>query len=528
MSLRHPLTIAAAAAALFAAAFVGAPLAAMFLDTVRGAAGFSLAPWREILADPVDRVQLAHSLQLGLLATAVAVLFGGAHAWLTCATDLPGRAIIGPLGVLPLAIPPVVLAMSYADFTDSRGVLACALLLGLANAPFVAVLTARGLRSIDGRAYEAAELAAGRGRADGMLLRAILPELAAGALFAFIFVVSEHGVPEFLTVKGKEWHTYAEGVFSRWSRRVAGADAAALGSPAVAAIPLVLLIAASLALALKLRGSATVEGDFAPLPARPLGRLRYAALLVPAVYLGATVGVPLYVMGAWSAGSTRADGGLSAARSLESFRLAVREAGGDLSYTLLLGAGAAAITLAVALPVAWLAARRRGWIDHLAVLPLAVPAILLGIGLVKAFNRAEFGDFYDGPVLLACAYAARFLPLAVLALSAQARRIPREVDDAARLAEGSALRRGLRIQGPLLAPAAWSAACALFLLCLRELDLAVVLPAGNGTIVRRLSNIVHFGGEELGGALALLLLLLALLAPLFTVLLTGRRLRSLS
>ena len=66
------------------------------------------------------------------------------------------------------------------------------------------------------------------------------------------------------------------------------------------------------------------------------------------------------------------------------------------------------------------------------------------------------------------------------------------------------------------------------MLCLRELDLAVVLPAGNGTVVRRLSNIVHFGGEEMGGALAILLLLAALLAPFFTILLTGRAMRSLS
>ena len=53
----------------------------------------------------------------------------------------------------------------------------------------------------------------------------------------------------------------------------------------------------------------------------------------------------------------------------------------------------------------------------------------------------------------------------------------------------------------------WSAACLVFVLALRELDLAVVLPAGNGTVVRRLSNIVHFGGEDTGGALALMLLL---------------------
>jgi hypothetical protein len=67
-----------------------------------------------------------------------------------------------------------------------------------------------------------------------------------------------------------------------------------------------------------------------------------------------------------------------------------------------------------------------------------------------------------------------------------------------------------------------------FILALRELDVAVVLPAGNGTVVRRLSNVVHFGGENMGGALALMLLFVAATVPTLTILLTGRKLRSLS
>jgi hypothetical protein len=46
--------------------------------------------------------------------------------------------------------------------------------------------------------------------------------------------------------------------------------------------------------------------------------------------------------------------------------------------------------------------------------------------------------------------------------------------------------------------------------------------------VRRLSNIVHFGGEDAGGALALMLLVAVTSLPILTVLLTGRKLRPLS
>ena len=68
----------------------------------------------------------------------------------------------------------------------------------------------------------------------------------------------------------------------------------------------------------------------------------------------------------------------------------------------------------------------------------------------------------------------------------------------------------------------------IFVLALRELDLAVVLPAANATAVRRLANAVHFQHEDWSGGIALLLLSLAVLLPLLPSLLAGRRLSSLS
>ena len=129
---------------------------------------------------------------------------------------------------------------------------------------------------------------------------------------------------------------------------------------------------------------------------------------------------------------------------------------------------------------------------------------------------------------MVAAYAARFLPFAVLPLSQAIRRVSPELEEAARFADRGPLARALHVQLPLLLPAIWSTACLIFILALRELDVAVVLPSGNGTVVRRLSNVVHFGGEDMGGALALMLLLAAVLGPLATWVLTGKRLRSLS
>lgn len=432
-------------------------------------------------------------------------------------------------------MPPILVAMGFADLADVAGFVPCALLLGIAHAPFVAVLTARGLRAIDGRAYEAAWLARGRAAAERMLARMVLPEIAAGSLLAFVFAISEHGVPEFLTVKGKNWHTYAEGVFADWKRRATGVSHEDIAAPIVASLPLVAVIAIALALVLRLRAHANPRGDLRPLPLRPLGRWRLAALLWPALYLGAGVGVPVVVMGRWAAGSTDLTRPMSLDVLRSSFRSAFVEAHDNLTFTIVVALATAALIIAVAMPLARLAARRCGAIDHLSALPLAVPAILLAIGFVHVFNnpiavRAYdlVGDFYDSSGIVVAAYAARFLPFGVLTLSSEHRRIPRAVEEAAALTGRGPWAQALRIRWPLLLPAAWSAGCLVFVLALRELDVAVVLPAGNDAVVRRLSNIVHFGGENMGGGLALVLLGIAVLVPVLTLLVTGRKLRPLS
>lgn len=528
---RLPIGIALA----FLVAFVGLPLAALLWESVDTPSGFGFSAWSSMLSDPIDRAQLGYSVALALASTAVATLLGFGFAWLTFRTDLPGARMLAPLGIAPLAVPPILVAMGFADLFDAAGFLPCALLLGVSYSPFVAVLTARGLRSVDGRAYEAAWLARGRGAAERMLLRLVAAEIAAGALLAFIFAISEHGVPEFLTVKGKTWHTYAEGIFANWKRRATGVSHEDITAPIVSAVPLVLIVTIALVLALRLRAHSNLRSDTRPLPRRELGAWRFPALLWPMLYLGAGLGVPVVVMGLWAAGSTDLTQPMSLEVLRSSFRVAFTEAQDNMLFTLGVAIATAWVLVVVAVPLARLAARRAGAIDHICVVPLAVPAILLGIGFVRVFNSPmavevydTTGDFYDSPAIVVAAYATRFLPFGVLTLSSFVRRVPPSVEDAAVLTGRGRVARALRIHGPMMLPAAWSAASLVFVLALRELDLAVVLPAGNQAVVRRLSNVVHFGGEDMGGALALTLLATAILLPVLSILVTGRKLRPLS
>ncbi|MBX3461644.1 MAG: iron ABC transporter permease [Planctomycetes bacterium] len=521
------------AALLFLATFVLLPLGGLVVATVRGPDGWTLAAWAALADDRNALVQLAASLQLGLAATTVSLLLGGLHAWVTVGRDLPGGGWLGPLGVAPLVVPPIFVAMGFADIAPAAGFWPCALLLGVAHAPFVAVLAARGLRGVDGRAYEAAWLLRGGRRAELWLLRAIAPELLAGCLLAFLFTLADHGVPEFLTVKGKTWHTYAEGLFARWNRRAVGTTFAELQSPIVAALPFVAGLGVLLWAALRLRAQGPDRGVVQPLPRRPLGRWRWPALLAPTTYLAAGIALPVVVLARWALGSAQRLEPMSLSFARQSFHKAIDQGLPDLLHSLWLALGTALLVVLLALPLARAAARRQPLLDLLCALPAALPAILLGIALVRAFHdspllRSFGGDFYAGWGFAVCGYAARFLPFAALTLSAQVRRQPVAAEEAGLLVARPPWARAVRLHLPPLLPAAWTAAVVVFVLALRELDLAVVLPAANATAVRRLANAVHFQHEDWSGVIALLLLAIAVLVPLLPSLLAGRRLRSLS
>ncbi|MCA8953209.1 MAG: hypothetical protein KDE27_27100, partial [Planctomycetes bacterium] len=356
---RAPLALAL----LFVAVFVLLPLGAMAWQTVMSPQGFTLEAWAALADDENLGTQLLASLRLGLAATAISLVLGGGHAWLTVQRDLPGASVLGPLGIAPLVVPPIFVAMGFADFGAVAGFWPCTVLLGICHAPFVAVLTARGLRAADGRAYEAALLLRGQRRAELQLLRTIAPELIAGCLLAFLFTVSDHGVPEFLTVKGKTWHTYAEGVFSRWTRRAVGTTFAEVQSPIVAALPFIGALCVTLWLALRLRAEAPDRGTRTPLPIRRLGTFRWPALLLPLVYLAAGIGVPLLVLVRWSLGSAQRVEPMSLQFLQKSFAKAVDQGVPDLMHSLWLALGVAVVVLLLALPIARSSGRRFASLD---------------------------------------------------------------------------------------------------------------------------------------------------------------------
>lgn len=509
-------------------------------EIVRDERKLSLVHYRGVLTGPRERNMLLATLALAGASTLLALLLGLPLGLLLGATDVPFRRFLESASVLPLVLPPVLLAIAtYHDLLPVKPpFLRAVFVFGLSLYPLVSLLVARALRATGAEALDAARVQVPPATA---LLRVALgpalPGAAAGALLAFAFVVSDFAVPDFLgvTTAQNTIVVYANAVFSAWSNDGDAGAATAAGMPATA---LALLAFACVLWIEAKRAATTVHGDFRPPDPLPLGRARRPLLLAALLLLGLSLLWPAYrnletASGAHY-GEEVATGGVkkqvipearTKPRSLwDGLRKGVRHDGVGKSALLsvkLSGAGALLALLVALLLVeaGRLAPRMDRVFLLLCFLPIAVPPMSLAVGFVKLWGPALVKQDYFPSFLL----AARLLPFAAFAVRTGRLRIAPELLEAGAVAGLGGLARYFRLTLPLLAPAAGLGFLVAFLFGLREVDALVFTKSGAETMPVRLYNMIHYGYDvQVGGlsllwtaAVGLLLLILALLVPRF-------------
>ena len=443
---------------------------------------------------------LLRTAQLGLGAAAIALALGVPSGWLVARSDAPFTSIVRPLLLVPLLLPPLVLAMACVGYTHWRGGLATAVIMGVGTYPLVALYTARAAERIDGRRVDAARLVGGLWavlRVEWALVRSVA---FAAAAFAFVFTVNDFAVVDYVSSLGPKYPVYADDIFASWR---SGNDT----SKAVAAAwPLVLLTLCAVVPAIVvLRKSAlyAFEGDFRAPSRVQLGPWRWPLGLALVLLVAATAVAPLARL-VWEAGGGRvgfqwAVVGASLGKALDNGRA-------NLQASLLYGLGAALLCLPVGLVLGHAMARTRRFLlvgTVLCVLPLCVPPILYGIGNLALWNRASTAALYDSGWMAVVLEAGRYVPLAILGVAAATAATDRRIEESARLAGAGPAKTMGRIVLPALAGPLVGAGTVVFVFCVRELDAAILVPAANGTALFRLYNAVHFGRDEMVAALAL-------------------------
>jgi iron(III) transport system permease protein len=460
---RWPLVSATGAA--IAAALVLLPLA--FLVVQAQQSGWSEV--QRLLLRHSVAVLLWNSLRLALACTVLCAVIGVGAAWCVERTALPARRFWSIVLVLPLGIPDFVVGFGWVSIEPGlHGYLAAVMIMTLSLYPLVYLPASIALAKVDPGLEEAARsLGLGPWRTFWRVtLRQIRPAVLGGCLLVTLGLLAEYGAFEIL-----QYQTFTVAIFTEFK----------LGFNAVAAcaLALVLVVLGVLALAgeLALRGriaTGRIGSGSQRVAARvALGRWTAPALALLGGLSALALGVPIGSLVYWMlrGGSTTLPGTSILAA---------------LAHTAALSAAAAAISTALAVPVTTLALRHRNHltllIERLAFLPMALPGLVVALGLVSFSVRYALA-LYQSSFELIMAYAIIFLPFAVVGVrSAMGQSSPRLEE----VARSLGLRRvsvWRRVTLPLIAPGLVAAFALVFISSATELTATLLLrPTGVNTL----------------------------------------------
>ena len=488
------------------------PLAYVVL---RGA-GAGSETWAGLLDERIPEL-LAATLGLVAVVCAGALALGTALAYLLSRTDLPWRRALVVLCALPLAVPPYVGAITYADVLGPRGRLAellgleelpsifgfpgAALVLILFTYPYVFLLALAALRNLN-PSFEEAARGLGRGRLAtlcGTTARLIAPALVGGTLLVGLYVLSDFGAVSLM-----RFDTFTTVIYAEIGGRFDPPGAAALSTVLIA---LTLLFLAA-GMRVRGRGEFVQTGEaFGRESVHELGRARWPALAGVLCVLVLTLGIPLGRLVTWTAGTL-------GEQDLGEF---VGWALNSLTVSLL----AASVAVACALPVAVLVARRGGRagvaLGWLAQAGYALPGVIVALALVALATR-WLDPLYNTLALLVAAFVIRFLPQAIQGQEAGLRQIGANLTDAARGLGASRARAFWRVVVPILLPSLAAAWAVVFLTAVKELPATLILrPIGFDTLPVRVWTPAVNGLYSDTGPAALLLVLISVV-PLYLLL----------
>jgi iron(III) transport system permease protein len=150
--------------------------------------------------------------------------------------------------------------------------------------------------------------------------------------------------------------------------------------------------------------------------------------------------------------------------------------------------------------------RFAGLLSWVVLLPIAIPATTIGIGLISVWNRAYVDSIYGSSLIIILGYVARFIPFSVIICSSGLAQLSHHLEETAVLAGSSFYNLQKKIVVPLLNHNLFTVLFIIFILSLGELGTTLlVIPPGRETISIKIYNLMHYGADQLVAALCLIL-----------------------
>jgi iron(III) transport system permease protein len=441
--------------ALFLIAFLIVPLLRVFVVAFTGPdGGFSLVHFSDFFRTGLLRESFWNSIYVAVMTVALASLIAVPLAVILARFHFRGAALIQTLGVVPLVMPPFVGAVAMQLIWGRNGTINLLLndtfgvripfMEGLNGVifveslhyfPFILLNLAASLSNIDAAMEESAQNLGARGFTlfSRIVFPLALPGYVAGAALVFVKVFDDLATPLLLNVT----NMLAPQAYLKIT-------SVGISDPMGYVIS-VIMIGCSLGamglsvLTLRGRDFATQQRGGGGLARRRLGRWgsMFAAAFVVitlALVLSPHLGIFLLsIATVWSFAL------LPDAYTLAHYVTVYREAGGLITNTLLYCGLAAFIDVILGAMLAYVVLRSRlpgrRLIEQVAMSAVAVPGLVLGIGLLRTYydiklpiSGEPLATFWG---MLVIAYAVRRLPYALSAATAALQQLHVSLEEAA-------------------------------------------------------------------------------------------------
>jgi len=483
------------------AALVVVPLGFLAWDTLLRSEGGGAGALERALAGPGGLQVVVNTVTVTVGSTVLAAGIGTALAYLYVRTDVPLRRTLLAAALVPLVMPGLLYAFAWTLLTSPRMGAGAGLLEALPGPAFdpfsltgivviegvnlssiAFLLMVAGFRALDPATEEAAELC---GASRWTVLRRISIPLVRPALLTTLLLVGLRAVEgfEIPALLGRPARvpvltTRLYELLRRFPPDPAAAGVVALVLVAVAGLGL--LVHHTL-----LQGRDRFEvltGRRHATARLPLGRWRAVMGAAVALWFLVIAAAPLAIL-AWGsalpfyrAPSRDGLGSVTADNYRDLFGQEVFT--GALVRSLVLGVGAATGAVLLGSLVAWVVVRTRvrgrGTLDTIALAPLVIPGLVLGLAIGLLWIRVPVAVYGTTTVLL-IAYVTAFLPYGVRYAAAAFGGIGSELEESSRMAGAGWWTTMRRIVLPLAGPALAAAWLSIVTLALHELSVSLLL-----------------------------------------------------
>ncbi len=481
------------------------PLVQLFFGSISEKGNFTFKHWTEAFNSPLVQEAIFNTIFTSVSATIIATVVGVALALIISYTDIPFRNKFEFIFIIPLIIPPFLGAMAWDTLGNKEiglinmvsrflrlgtifnieSLFGLIFVLAIYTTPFVFLTTSSVLKMQNPAFMESAKVCGSRKfyRFFHVLLPLVKPGIISGTILAFITSTVLFGVHSVIGMPANIF------LVTTVIYRYIGLYPINFGIASVLALILLIIGILPTYAQIKFLGRkkyVTITGKGFKPSVACLGKWKYLAFSVCLIYLIVSVFLPYFVLlfrslNPYVFASDMSVKDIFSNWSLKSYKYVLFDSEPSkraFINSIILASLTATSCVLLSMVTSYIITRTnikgRGILNILCTAPLAIPGIVLAVGLIWAYSTPPlllYGTF----VILLIAYITKGLPFASKSTLSSFLQVDSELEEVARVSGASWIRQFYSIILPLIKPGILVAWMIVFCITLTELGASIVL-----------------------------------------------------